>query len=779
MGCADAVLLERDELTSGSTWHAAGNCPNFSGSWGLIKLQRYSTKLYAGLGDEVGYPIDYHVTGAVRLAHTRERLDEFRHVTSMARHQGIEFEMLTPREIHRRYPFVELDDLSGAQWDPFDGDIDPAQLTRALAKGARDMGAAVVRFCPVTGIERRRSGEWSVVTPKGTIATEIVVNAAGYRAAEIGAMVGRAVPCVALGHQYLVTEDIPALAARADKLPILRDPDDSYYLRQERHGLLLGPYEAAPKAYWLDGVPKDFSFELFPDDLDRLEAYIKRACARVPLLASAGIKKVIHGPIPYTPDGNPLIGPAPGLRNFYECCVFSFGIVQAGGAGKTLAEWVVAGEPEWDLWSCDPRRYTGYVTPPYVAAKAIELYRNEYAIGFPFEERPAGRPARTSPLYPWLQAKGAMFGARNGWERATWFPRSPREAEQRLTLRRPGWSAAVAEECKAVAGRVAVADLPGFSRFELGGGGAAQWLDGLIAGPLPTIGRVSLSYVLTDRGGVLSEMTVARLDADRFWLISASTAEWHDRDWLAGRLPARGPSLENVTPRYGTLVVVGPRSRDVLAKLTPADLSNAGFPWLSWQRIELGAIEILAMRIDYVGELGWELHVPMEDLAAVYDMVWTAGEPHNIRDFGLYAIDSLRLEKCYRSWKQDLSTEYSALAAGLDRFVRLNKPDFPGRRALLREKASGVRERFVPLLVEAGEADAPALATVFDAGQAVGLVTSGGYGHRLEKSIALAYVRADLARQGQALEIEIFGERRHAVVGREPLYDPLNERLKA
>lgn len=779
MGCTDAVLLERDELTSGSTWHAAGNCPNFSGSWGLIKLQRYSTRLYARLGDEVGHPIDYHVTGAVRLAHTRERLDEFRHVTSMARRQGIEFEMLTPREIHRRYPFVELDDLSGAQWDPLDGDIDPAQLTRALAKGARDMGAAIVRFCPVTGIEHGRSGEWSVVTPKGTIATEIVVNAAGYRAAEIGAMVGRAVPCVALGHQYLVTEDIPALAAHAGKLPILRDPDDSYYLRQERHGLLLGPYEAAPKAYWLDGVPKDFSFELFPDDLDRLEAYIKRACARVPLLASAGIKKVINGPIPYTPDGNPLIGPAPGLKNFFECCVFSFGIVQAGGAGKTLAEWVLAGEPEWDLWSCDPRRFTGHVTPPYVAAKAIELYRNEYAIGFPFEERPAGRPARTSPLYPRLRAKGAMFGARNGWERATWFPRDPREADPRLTLRRPGWSAALAEECKAVAGRVAVADLPGFSRFELGGDGAARWLDGLIAGPLPAIGRVSLSYVLTDRGGVLSEMTVARLDADRFWLISASAGEWHDRDWLASRLPAQGLSLENVTPRYGTLVVVGPRSRDVLAKLTPADLSNTDFPWLSWRRIELGAIEILAMRINYVGELGWELHVPMENLVAVYDMVWTAGEPHDIRDFGLYAIESLRLEKCYRSWKQDLSTEYSALAAGLDRFVKLNKPDFPGRRALLREKALGVRERFVPLLVEAGEADAPAFATVFDAGQAVGLVTSGGYGHRLEKSIALAYVRADLANQGQALEIEIFGERRHAVVAREPLYDPLNERLKA
>ncbi|HTZ78881.1 MAG TPA: FAD-dependent oxidoreductase [Stellaceae bacterium] len=777
-GWRDVVLLEKNELTSGSTWHAAGNCPNFSGSWGLIKLQRYSTQLYARLAEEADYPINYHVTGAIRLAHGRERLDEFRHITGMARHQGIEFEMLGPNEIRDRYPFVELDGLSGAQWDPYDGDIDPAQLTQAFAKAARDAGARIFRFCPVTGLAQLPGGEWRVETPEGAITAEIVVNAAGYRADEIGAMVGREIPNVAMSHQYLVTEEVPELAARREKLPLLRDPDDSYYLRQEGKGLLLGPYEWQATPHWVEGDrPADFSFQLFPDDLDRLEKQIGQACARVPILGSVGIKKVINGPIPYTPDGNPLIGPAPGLRNFFEACVFSFGIVQAGGAGKALADWVTEGEPEWDLWSCDPRRYTGFVSKPYVVAKVVELYQNEYAAGFPFEERPAGRPAKTSPLYPVLQAKGALFGARNGWERAVRFPREAETAP--LTFRRPGWMAEVGEECRAVVERVGVSDLPGFSRFEVKGAGAAQWLDTLVAGALPKEGRVSLAYVLTEKGGVKTEMTVTRLAPDRFWLLTASSAEWHDRDLLRQHRPPMGVTIENVTDSMSTLVVVGPKSRAVLSALTRADFGSQQFPWLSWQRIEIGGIAVTAIRVNYVGELGWELHVPMARLAEVYDRVWEAGAGHGIADFGLYAIDCLRLEKCYRGWKQDLSTEWSALAAGLGRFVRFDKPDFPGRAALLAERERGPAERFVPLILDDIGADPPAYSTVFDGETRVGLVTSAGYGFRIGKPIALAYVRSDLAVEGRRLEVEVLGKRCPAIVGREPLYDPLNERLKA
>lgn len=384
-GWTDCLLLEMDELTAGSTWHAAGNCPNFSGSWSVMKLQRYSTQLYAGLGAAVDYPINYNVTGAIRLAQTRDRIDEFRHVTEMARHQGIDFEMLTPGDIKSRYPFIELHGLAGGQWDPHDGDIDPAQLTtQAFAKGARDLGARIERGCRVTAIRRLPGREWRIETTAGLVTAEIVVNAAGYRAAEIGAMVGRSIPSVAMSHQYLVTASIPELSGRSAKLPLMRDPEDSYYLRQERDALLLGPYEWKATPHWLEGIPERFAFQLFPDDLERLEPHIALACARVPILGSIGVRKVINGPIPYTPDGNPLIGPAPGLTNFFEACVFSFGIVQAGGAGKALADWVVEGQAEWDLWSLNPRRFTAHATPEYTRAKAVELYQREYAIYYPF-----------------------------------------------------------------------------------------------------------------------------------------------------------------------------------------------------------------------------------------------------------------------------------------------------------------------------------------------------------------------------------------------------------
>lgn len=780
-GWRDCVLLEMDELTSGSTWHAAGNCPNFSGSWGIMKLQHYSTGLYARLAQEVGYPIAYHVTGAVRLAHDRERMDEYRHVTEMANHQGLAFEMLSPSEIRERYPFIGLHDLAGGQWDPLDGDIDPAQLTQAFAKGARDRGARIVRACRVTGIVRRPGGEWRVETSLGALTAEIVVNAAGYRAAEVGAFVGRRIPAVSMSHQYLVTASIPELQSRAGKLPLLRDPEDSYYLRQEGDGLLLGPYEWSATPHWLQGIPEKFAFQLFSDDLGRLERHIDLACRRVPLLGSAGIRKVINGPIPYTPDGNPLVGPAPGLRNFFEACVFSFGIAQAGGAGKTLADWVVEGEPEWDLWSLDPRRFTAHADLEYTRARAVELYQREYAISYPFEERPAGRPAKTSPLHATLAAKGALFGARNGWERAVWFPSDAAEAalQERLTLRRPPFSAAIGRECKAVAEAVGVLELPGFTRFEIRGAGAAEALDRMLAGPVPREGRVQLGYVLTATGGVLSEFTVARLGPELFWLTSAASAEWHDRDLLEHHLAGAGLSVSSATADYTTLVVAGPRSRELMSRITRANLETAAFPWLAVRPLRVGAAEVVAMRINYVGELGWELHVPTEHAIAVYERLWVAGEGLGLADVGIYAVDSLRLEKCYRAWKQDLTSEYSILAAGLDRFVRLDKPAFPGREALLRERARGPAARLVPLLVESADADAPPAASVLREGERIGLVTSGGFGHRIGRSIALAYVATPLARAEEKLEIMILGRSCPATVAAEPLYDPDNARLRS
>ncbi|WP_299392891.1 FAD-dependent oxidoreductase [Pelagibius sp.] len=781
MGCSDAVLLEKNELTSGSTWHAAGNCPTFSGSWNMMKLQRYSAELFGRLADDVDYPMNYHRTGSIRIAQSDARMAEFRHVASMAGYQGMEYEVLGVNEVKDRYPFLELHDLKGGLWDPMDGDIDPAQLTQAYAKGARDLGAKVVRFCAVTGLSQLPSGEWKVESDKGTIIAEKVVNAAGYRAAEIGRMVGRDVPTVAMSHQYLVTEEIPELAALDHKVPLLRDPDDSYYLRQEGKGLILGPYEWQATPHWLDGMPDDFSFQLYPDDLDRLEWYIEQACARVPMLASGGVQRVINGPIPYTPDGNPLVGPAPGLTNFYEACVFSFGIAQSGGAGKTMAEWIVEGEPEWDLWVIDPRRYTDFATKRYVVDKAVEFYQHEYAMHFPHEERPAGRPAKVSPLYERLKAKGAVFGARGGWERAVWFAEAGAQPEADLTLVREGnWYPAVAAESRAVAEAVGILDLPGFARFEVKGPGTADWLDSLVAGALPKVGRISLGYFCSPRGGVVTEMTLTRLGEDHFWLISAAAGEWHDEDWLRSHRPADAAfTLENITNRWSTLVLAGPKAREVLGPVTESDLSNGAFPWLSVQPIEVAQARGFAIRVNYVGELGWELHLPIETVAPVYDLLWQAGEAHGIRDFGMYAMDSLRLEKGYMAWKQDLASEYSPLMGALDRFVKLDKAQFVGREALLKEKQAGPRERFVPLLVEAKDADAPFCATVWKGERRVGLVTSGGYGHRIEKSIALAYVQTDLAKEGEALEVEIYGERCPARVGVSPLFDPKNERLRA
>ncbi|MEM7042169.1 MAG: FAD-dependent oxidoreductase [Pseudomonadota bacterium] len=781
-GWTDSVLVEQDELTSGSTWHAAGNCPTFSGSWNIIKYQRYSADLYKTFSETVDYPINYHATGSIRLAHTEERVDEFLHARSMAEAQGIDYQLWTPDQAVEAYPFLETHDIKTVLWDPNDGDIDPSQLTQAFAKGARDLGAKVKRFTKVTGLEQQPDSTWLVRTDKGDIRADIVVNAAGYRAGEVMAMVDQKLPIVTMSHQYLITEPIPELEARDGKLPLLRDPDISYYLREERDGLILGPYEWKATPMWLDGMPDDFANQLWGDDLDRIEWYIEQAIERVPLLGSVGVQRVINGPIPYSPDGNPYIGPAHDLKNFYQCCCFSFGIAQAGGAGKTLAEWVTEGEPEWDLWALDPRRYTDYATKTYVTAKAIELYQYEYGIGFPFEERAAGRPARTSPLYDCLAAKGARFGARGGWERAVFFTPDEGLEDQTLSFKRDrNWFDLVGEEVRAVREDVGILDLPGFSKFMVEGEGAEAWLDRMTCSKLPRLGRVSLAYMLNEQGGVLSEFTITRLAENRFYLISAAAGEWHDEDWLRKHLPDDGSvQLGPRHGRRGTLVLAGPKSRDVLAAVTEADLSNEAFPWLTAQRIEIGMAEILAMRVNYVGELGWELHIPAEHMIPIYDALWQAGEPHGIRDFGMYAMESLRLDKCYRGWKSDLGSEYSPLKSSLDRFIDLGKESFVGKDALIKEKEAGVAERLVPLtLDQPGVADAPFCSPIRQNGEIVGLVTSGGWSYTLEKSIVLAYVRTDLATPGTALDVDILGERCPATVGQEPLYDHNNSRLRA
>jgi dimethylglycine dehydrogenase len=786
-GWTDCVLLEKNELTSGSTWHAAGNVPTFSSSWSVMNMQRYSAELYRGLAETVDYPMNYHVTGSIRLAHTKERMQEFRRVKGMGRYQGMEIDVLGPDEIGPRYPFIETHDLKGALYDPNDGDIDPAQLTQALAKGARDMGARIVRFCPVTGV-RRESGEWAIETPQGEIRCHYVVNAAGYRAAEVGKMFGRTVPMMVMSHQYILFDEIPELAAwtreHGRKLPLLRDVDSSYYLRQEKNGMNLGPYERNCRAHWAtqnDPMPEDFSFQLFPDDLERLEWYLDDAIRRVPILGTAGLSKVINGPIPYAPDGNPLIGPMPGVPNAFEACVFTFGIAQAGGAGKVLAEWVTEGATEWDMWSCDPRRFTKFAEDhDYCVAKGMEVYGHEYAIHFPRHAWPAGRNMKKSPIHDRIAALGAQFGAYNGWERANWYahPGDDTSEEATQTFSREGpWLKRIREECHAVRDAAGILDLPGFSRFRVEGEGAREWLSGMITGVVPKAGRIGLAYFADDKGRIVTEMSIMALGENFFFLITAAVAEWHDFDWLQKHLPKDSAiSLKNVTDAFTCQILTGPRSRDILAEVADADLSQ---PWLTHQSAQIADRWCQLVRVSFAGELGWEIHTKVEDTATIFDAVREAGQGHGLKPFGMFALDSLRLEKGYRAWKGDLSTDYTVLQGGLERFVRWDKPDFIGKAALQNEKQQGVK-RFVTLIVDADDCDAPYMSTLWHGGEIVGETTSGGFGHRVDKSIALGMLRSDLAQPGMEIEVEIFGERFPAVVQKdEPLWDPQNSRIKA
>ncbi len=780
-GCTDALLLERDELTSGSTWHAAGNCPTFSTGWATMRLQAASSALYRGLGETVGYPIGAHWTGSVRLAHTPERMDEYRHVLGMARALGLDYALLTPAELAVRHPLCDTAGLLGALWDPHDGDIDPAQLTQAFAKGARDLGARIRRFERVIGL-RRQADAWHVQTTSGEVMADIVVNAAGFRAGEIMALLGQHLPVVSMSHQYLVTEPVAALAGAA-RLPLLRDPDDSYYLRQERDGLLLGPYERQATPMWQDGIPDDFAHKLWDDDLARLEPIIEAACARAPALATAGVRRVVNGPIPYTPDGNPQLGPAPGLPDFWHANSFSFGITQAGGAGALLADWILDGAPPWDCWPLDPRRFGAWATPAYAVARAVEVYQHEYAPAFPNEERPAGRPLATSPLHDALRAKGARFGARGGWERPLWFGAAPeRPGEDALSFRRARvWHERVGREVAAVRAGAGLLDLPGLASCLVDGPGAARWLDHLLCSRLPREGRLALGYALDRRGGIVSEFLVARLATDRFQLWSAAAAAVHDADILrAARPGGAGTALYETSAERAALVLAGPRARDVLAALTPADLANAAFPWLAVREIEVAGVQVQALRAGEVGELGWELHAAPEHLPHLYAALHDAGARHGLIDFGLYAAEAMRLEKCHPAWKVDLDTGVSPLEAGLARFVDGSKPHFVGRDALLAERQRGPSRHLVPLVLdEPGDVDALPMSAVFAGHARAGFVTSGGWGFAIERSIALALLDTAHAAPGTELGVIVLGERRAATVAAAPFYDPSNARPRA
>ncbi|NNG03977.1 MAG: FAD-dependent oxidoreductase [Inquilinus sp.] len=784
-GWSDVVLLERTELTAGSTWHAAGLLPLFNMSYTVGQLHKYSVDLYKSLEAETGQDVSFHVTGNLRLATNRERMDEYTKYCSTANTIGVPFELIGPAEIKELWPLCNTEGLVGALFHPDDGHIAPVDLTNALAIGARNRGATIHRHTEVTGIERTSAGEWRVKTSKGDIVCEHVVSATGNYARQTGTMVGLDVPSIPVQHQYIVTEPHPALVERKQaglpEMPVLRESDASYYLREERQGMILGPYEKGAPAVFVDGVPDSFGQDLFPGDLDRLEPHIEAAIARVPVFGEAGIKNVINGPIAYTPDGSPMVGPAWGVPNFWLSEGHSFGVTAAGGSGWQLAEWIVEGEPGIDMLAVDPRRFGAYANKAYTKAKNEEAYENVFVIHYPDEERPAARPAKTSPIHDRLDARGAVWGQRYGWERPNWFAPDGVERKDVWSFRRTNYFDHVGNECRAVRERAGLIDITSFSKFEVSGPGAEAFLDRLVARRLPkAAGRIHLAHALTKRGGVRSEFTIMRDGPERFYLVSSGAAERYDHDFLTKRAPADGTvRIDNITTAHGVLVLVGPRARDILAKLTDCDLSNAAFPWLTGQHILVGQAPVRAMRLNFVGDLGWELHHPIEYQRHLFDALVGAGAEFGLGLCGMRAMDSLRIEKSYRMWGQDLTRDYTLLEAGLDRFAALDKGEFVGREALVAQREAGVPHRFVTLEVQPDDADCLGNEPLYQGGEMVGRCTAGAYGHFVGKSLALAYVRPDAAAPGSALEVEILGRRFPATVIPESPYDPENASLRA
>lgn len=806
MGWTDSVLIERKELTSGSTWHAAGLLPLFNLSYSVGKLHQYSVGLYPSLEAETGLNAGFSQVTNIRLATTRDRMDEYRYYAGVARTIGVDVNFLSADEVKAIWPLCNTDGIIGAIQHPDDGYIQPADLTQALAKGARQRGATIYRNTTVTAIAQQPNGEWLVSTDQGEITCEHVISCSGNFARQTGAMVGLDIPVIPVEHQYIVTEQHPAIMERRrqglPEMGVLRESDASYYMREEAGGLLLGPYEIGAPACYLDGPAANSEYELFPDALERLEPYILAAMNRVPAFGEVGIKKVYNGAIAYTPDGSPIVGPAWGLKNFWLNEGHSFGVTAAGGAGWQLAHWIVDGEPTIDMMGVDPRRFGDYAGRGYLIEKNEEAYAKVFTVHYPDEEREAGRALRRTPCYDRMKALGAVFGSVFGWERPNWFaPEGYRLSEadldkadvllnhnhpvtgddapirEKWSFRRSNYFEHVGNECRHVHEHVGLQDMSAFAKCMISGSGAEAWLDVLLTNAVPKkVGRVSLSYLLTAKGGVRSEFTVYKMAPQRYYLVSAGAYERHDHDYLKKAIPRDGSvSFERLTTSMGVLVLAGPRARDVLGKLTDSDLSNEAFPWLTGKTISVGLARVEALRVNFIGELGWEIHHPIEMQNYIFDRLMDAGAEFSIRPFGIRAMTLMALEKSYKLIPRELSVEYSAHESGLDRFISLKKPSFFGKDGLLESQARGLANQLVTMEVHGvTDADARGSEPVFHDGEVVGRTTSGGYGWRVGKSLALAMVPPSLAMVGAEFKIAILGVTHRATVIADSPFDPEN-----
>ena len=777
MGWTDIVLVERDELTSGTTWHSAAQVTNFGPNQTMVGLKTHSINLYKELAEDPDYPINYHhACGGIRLAATQDHLDGYHHFASMAKGMGVDFEVIDASECKKRHPLIETHELLGALWDPLDGDIDPAQLCQALARRARKAGAEVYRHTPVVGLTQKPDDSWVVHTHDKDgnphdIACEIIVNACGYRVNEVAAMYGMQHPVMSMEHQYFLTDPMPELEAMDHKVPLIRDPLDDFYSRQEKKGLLVGIYEQGCKTWGMDGIDPGFANALCPNDLDRCLDNMERVFKRLPCLEETGIHTVINGPITYTADGLPLVGKIPGKRNAFCIIGLRAGLGEGGGHSWLLAQIITEGEACYDTWCLDPRRMLGHATVEYTALKAIEDYQNEFRFHMPHEHRPAGRLAKTTPLYHTLKNQNAEFGVVAGWERAAFFKLNKDFVDEH-SFRFTPTKAIVEQEVKNVQENVGIMEVSGFNRFEIVGDGAAEWLDSLTCSRTPAEdGKVSLCYSVTEKGNVLGEFTLARFTENKLWFGSAAAAEFHDWDWLSDRKPDN-IELNNLTHSHTILVVAGPKSRDLLQSVSPRDdWSKEAFPALRVRELHIGFVNVVAMSVSFSGELAWELHIPNAHLQIVYDTLCDAGSEFGLKPFGLYATESMRLEKGYRHWKADLMTEYTLFESGLERFVKLDKPSFEGRDKLVTLQDQPPRKKYVTMVIDCDDAPAHPGDSIYVGDKVVGTVTSAAWGFRVNKNIATGFIEPGCSSVGTQVQIDITGKRRHAEITHDMLYE--------
>ena len=790
-GWTDIMLIEKAELTSGSTWHAAGQCPSFTGSYNLAKLHQYSNTLYPKLEALTGQYVGWHECGGIRLAFTDEEVDWFKRVAGFSHNVGFHMEVISPERIKELVPHLNVDGVKAGAYTASDGHVDPAGIANAMAAGARQKGAEIIRHNLVLDINQLPTGEWEVVTEKGKVICEHVVNAAGCYARQVAQWVGADVPMTNMLHQYFVTESVAEFEESDNEMPVIRDPSASAYYRQEQKSALMGIYETDPRwaeeAWAPKGHPEwESESELFTGSFDKSLTHLEKVLERMPIWAELGFKRIVHGAIPHTPDANPLLGPAPGLKNYWMCNGSAIGIAQGAGAGKYLAQWMVHGEAEINMAEFDPRRFGSWCNEAYVREKSFEDYNRMYAFSAPGEELDTGRKLRTSPLYQILKAKNCIYTQAFGWERPKWF--APQGVEETVGYKRSNSFDSVANECKAVRERVGVMDLSSFAKFEVSGPGAGDFINKITANKLPKQNGIVLTHALNKNGVFETEFTITRLAEDKYYLLSGASCESRDWDLLNQRkyevegnadVTLSNITIKNVSDDYGILMLAGPKAREVLTQLTDDDISNGAFRWLTGKTITVAGISLVALRINYVGELGWELHCPMDKMADLYNAVFAAGTPFGIADFGMYAVNSMRMEKAYKGFGTELTNEITMVEADLARFYKLDQGDFIGKEALLKRIEQGAKTQCVYLQIDAIDADVYGGEAVFSSdNKVVGVTTSGAYGHTVSKSLAFAYVDATLSAAGTILSVEILGEMCQATVLVDPIWDPASERSR-